>query len=66
MRDMRPLFWISLAIFVWGLVLAAGVWLFAGDDNNQWMRPLIVILFVDGFLGLWLLALFVRQRRERD
>jgi hypothetical protein len=65
MRDLRPLFWISLAVFVWGLVLAAGVWLFAGDDRNQWLRPLIIILFVDGFLGLWLAALFVRGRQNK-
>lgn len=71
MRDMRPFFWISLAIFVWGLVLAGGVWMYAtddggGDGGNRWLRPLIVILFVEGFLGLWLLALFVRRPRKRD
>ncbi|MDA7978371.1 MAG: hypothetical protein MPJ50_06335 [Pirellulales bacterium] len=62
MRDNRPLFWISLAVFLWGLVLAAGVWLFGADDTNRLARPVIIILFVDGFLGLWLLALFVRRR----
>ncbi len=70
MRDMRPFFWISLAIFVWGILLALGVWLYAGDstgeDGNRWLRPLIVILFVEGFLGLWLIALFVRRPRKRD
>lgn len=65
MRDSRSFLLIALAIFLWSLFLALGVWLYAGDDGNRWVRPLVIVLVVDAFLGMWLLALFLRNRKKR-
>jgi hypothetical protein len=54
--------WIMLAVFVWGLVLALGTYLFGG--NQPVLRAAIVVGCTLGFLGLWSAALAVRRRNE--
>lgn len=53
--------WIMLAVLVWGLLLALGTYLFGG--NQPVIRAAIVAGCTLGFLGLWLTALAMRQRR---
>jgi high-affinity Fe2+/Pb2+ permease len=56
--------WIILAVLIWGLLLALGTYLFGG--NQPLLRAAIVAGCTFGFLGLWLAALAVRQRRLRN
>ena len=53
--------WIMLAVLVWGLLLALGTYLFGG--NQPALRAAIVAGCTLAFLGLWLAALAMRQRR---
>jgi high-affinity Fe2+/Pb2+ permease len=53
--------WIMLAVLAWGLLLALGTYLFGG--NQPLLRAAIVAGCTLGFLGLWLAALAMRQRR---
>jgi len=53
--------WIMLAVLGWGLLLALGTYLFGG--NQPLLRAVIVAGCTLGFLGLWLVALTMRQRR---
>ena len=53
--------WIMMAVLVWGLLLALGTYL-AGNNHPGW-RAVIVAGCTLGFLGLWLVALALRQRR---
>ena len=56
--------WIMLAVLGWGLLLALGTYLFGG--NQPLLRAVIVAGCTLGFLGLWLVALALRQRRIED
>jgi len=53
--------WIMLAVLVWGLFLALGAYLFGG--NLPALRALIIAGVVVAFLGFWIVALALRQRR---
>jgi high-affinity Fe2+/Pb2+ permease len=53
--------WIMVAVLVWGLFLAIGAVLFGG--NLPLLRGLIIVGVVTAFLGFWLAALALRQRR---
>jgi len=53
--------WIMLAVLVWGLFLALGAYLFGG--NLPALRALIIAGVVVAFLGFWIVALVLRQRR---
>ena len=58
----RPVtMWIMVAVLVWGGYLALGA-LRAGGNHAAW-RGLIVLACTLAFLGLWWVALAVRQRR---
>ena len=57
-------YWIMLAVLVWGLLLALGTFLFGG--NHPLLRAAIVVGCTLGFLGLWLVALTLRQRRLKS
>lgn len=60
-----PLRWIMLAIFGWGVVLSVGVvWYDYRAGHVQWLKPLIILLMVAGFLACWQVA--VRRRSERE
>jgi hypothetical protein len=56
--------WIMLAVLSWGLILALGTYLFGG--NQPVLRAAIVASCTLGFLGLWLAALALRQRRIEE
>jgi len=56
--------WIMLAVLAWGLLLALGTYLFGG--NQPLLRAAIVAGCTLGFLGLWLAALAMRQRRMEE
>lgn len=56
--------WIMLAVLGWGMVLALGTYLFGG--NQPELRAAIVAGCTLGFLGLWLAALALRQRRVEE
>jgi hypothetical protein len=56
--------WIMLAVLGWGMVLALGTYLFGG--NQPVLRAAIVAGCTLGFLGLWLTALALRQRRIEE
>ena len=53
--------WIMLAVLVWGLILAAGAYRFGG--NQPLLKAIIIATCVVAFLGFWLAALALRQRR---
>jgi len=53
--------WIMVALLVWGGYLAIGIVQTGGNHAN--IRGLIVFGCVLAFLGFWLAALAVRQRR---
>ena len=57
-------YWIMLAVLVWGLLLAVGTFLFGG--NHPLLRAAIVVGCTLAFLGLWLAALALRQRRVKS
>jgi len=54
---------IMVAVFIWGAVLALGTFLFGG--NHPLLRAAIVGGCTLGFLGLWIAALILRQRRTK-
>jgi hypothetical protein len=56
--------WIMAAVLLWGLFLALGAYLFGG--NLPVLRGLIIVGVVMAFLGFWLAALALRQRRLAD
>ncbi len=66
MNNQRWIFWICLAVFLWGSVHALGAYLF----NHRIERALMVMLCVDVFLGSWLALLLGRkaklQRLQRE
>lgn len=53
--------WIMLAVLAWGLFLALGAYLFGG--NLPALRAVIIAATVAAFLGFWISALALRQRR---
>jgi len=55
----RILFWIMVALVVWGLFHAIGAWTL----NHDARRALIVLACVAMFLGFWLALLASRRRR---
>ena len=55
--------WIMVALLVWGGYLAIGA--VQSGGNHRSLRGLIVFGCVLAFLGFWLAALAVRQRRLR-
>lgn len=52
---------IMAALLVWGGLHGLGAYLY----NSDWRKPLIVYACLLGFLGLWWLMLFLRDRRLR-
>jgi len=54
------IWWLMLAILVWGLLLALGTFLFGG--NQPVLRAGIVAGCTLAFLGFWIAALAVRGR----
>ena len=55
---------IMVAVLIWGLLLALGTFLFGG--NHPVLRAAIVGGCTLAFLGLWLAALVLRQRRLKS
>ena len=55
----RILFWIMVALVVWGLFHAIGAWTL----NHDARRSLVVLACVAMFLGFWLALLAARRRR---
>ncbi|HET6879116.1 MAG TPA: hypothetical protein VFI31_03110 [Pirellulales bacterium] len=56
----RLIRWIMLAVVVWGVFLATGMWL----STHHWRGPAVVMACVLGFLGFWALMLASRRNRE--
>jgi hypothetical protein len=57
----RIIFYIMLAVFVWGAVLALGAFLYGGA--RQALKADIILACVAIFLGIW--ALLLRRRAKR-
>jgi hypothetical protein len=57
----RVIFYIMLAVFAWGAVLALGAFLYGG--TRQALKADIILGCVAAFLGLWALLLRTRARR---
>jgi membrane protein DedA with SNARE-associated domain len=61
----RVIFYIMLAVFVWGALLALGAYFYGG--NRQLLKADIILGCVAIFLGLWAILLRARARRmERE
>jgi hypothetical protein len=62
-----PLAILALALVVWAGVFAAGAYLEPSADLPQHdvRKPLIILATMATFLGLWGLALWMRNRRKR-
>ncbi len=62
-QNRRLVIWIVMGVFVWGAIHAVGAYLNFHDTDNPWRvrRAVIVLLFVEGFLGFWLLMLGLRR-----
>ena len=56
------LIWVILAVVAWGAYHVAGAYFY---DRNPW-RSLVVAGSFALFLGLWLLLLGLRRKRQSD
>ena len=52
--------WISVALWVWGVILAIGAYTL----NHNIYRPVVVLACVGLFQGFWRLMLASRRNRE--
>ena len=62
-RRLPIMLWIMIGVLVWGGYLALGA-VRVGGNHAAW-RGVIVFACTLAFLGIWWLALFVRQRQAR-
>jgi hypothetical protein len=65
-RKWLPLVLLAIALVVWAGLFAAGAYLEPSADLPQRdiRKPLIILATMGTFLGLWGLALWLRNRRN--
>lgn len=69
MSNNRIIILIVLGVFLWGTIHAVGTYLNyhrLKDDVWAVWRAVIILLAVEGFLGFWLTAMFLRSRRQQN
>ena len=52
--------WIAAGLAAWGTYLAVGDYL----QNQNLLRSLVTVVCVAAFLGVWMIALALRRRRD--
>lgn len=53
---------VHIGVAIWGVLLAAGVYLFGGQD---WRESVLVLAVFAFFLGAWRLAMYFGARKKR-
>ena len=65
MQNRRLVIWIVFGVFVWGVIHALGAYVnYKFDSPWRVWRGVVVLLFVEAFLGFWLLLLWLRRVRS--